>query len=320
MTLLVLTLVFLGAMLLVVGGFIFINRRRLSVVDAARVRVGDGGGILRSVEPLSILRDERASDFKALDDLLTGRNITLYLDKQLARAGSRQKPGEFMLFTLLSALIGLTVMQFVVGGVSSVLGIFIFMFVPWLLLRRRQKKRMRQFEVAFPDALDLMTNALRAGYSLQAAMEFVGRESPPPLRAEFLRFYDEQRLGVDVRTALMALQERIGTEEARLFVTSLVLQRETGGNLVELLSNIAALIRERLKFQANLDTLTAEPKMSARVLAAMPFVMFGAIYSINKDYMAPLFEEPLGKVLMLYAFVSVVAGYVIMDKIANVDM
>src|SRR5690606_38883612 len=109
----------------------------------------------------------------------------------------------------------------------------------------------KQFETAFPDALDLMTNALRAGYSLQAAMEFVGRESQPPLRGEFLRFYDEQRLGLDVRTALMAMQERIGTEEARLFVTSLVIQRETGGNLVELLTNIATLIRERLTFQAN---------------------------------------------------------------------
>jgi tight adherence protein B len=165
-----------------------------------------------------------------------------------------------------------------------------------------------------------MTNALRAGYSLQAAMEFTGREAAQPLRAEFLRFYDEQRLGVDVRTALMAMQERIGTEEARLFVTSLVLQRETGGNLVELLTNISNLIRERIKFQSNLETLTAEPKMSARVLAGMPFVMFGAIYSINAEYMKPLFEQPQGKFLMVYAFLSVVVGYVIMDKIASVDM
>ncbi len=320
MTALVLTLVFLGAMLLVVGGFVFINRRRLSAADAARIRVGDGGGILRSDAPLSILRDERVSDFKALNELLTGRNITLQLEKQLAHAGSRQKPGEFVLFTVLSALIGLTIMQFLVGGILSLLGLVTFMFIPWLLLRRRQKKRMRQFEVGFPDALDLMTNALRAGYSLQAAIEFVGRESPAPLRGEFLRFYDEQRLGVDVRTALLAMQERIGTEEARLFVTSLILQRETGGNLVELLSNISSLIRERLKFQSNLETLVAEPKMSARVLAAMPFVMFGSIYAINKEYMAPLFDQPMGKALLLYAFVSVVIGYFIMDRIATVDM
>jgi tight adherence protein B len=319
MTSLVLVLVFLGAMLLVVGSFVFINRRRLSAADAARIRVGDGGGILRSDIPLSILRDERVSDVKAINELLTGRSITLQLERELTHAGSRQKPGEFLLFTLLSGMIGLTFMQFLVGGVGSLAGL-LFAVVPWLLLKRRQSKRRKAFELAFPDALDLMTNALRAGYSLQAAMEFTGREAAQPLRAEFLRFYDEQRLGVDVRTALMALQERIGTEEARLFVTSLVLQRETGGNLVELLTNISNLIRERLKFQANLETLTAEPKMSARVLAGMPFVMFGAIYSINAEYMKPLFEQPQGKFLMVYAFLSVVVGYFIMDRIASVDM
>lgn len=320
MTGLVLVLVFAGAMLLVIGTFVFVNRRRLSAADAARLRVGDAGGIVRGDVPLSILRDERVSDVRALNELLSGKNFTLVLERELTHAGSRQKPGEFLLFTLLSGMVGLTFMQFVLGGIASVVGIALFGAVPWLLLKRKQGKRRQAFEQAFPDALDLMTNALRAGYSLQAAMEFTGREAAPPLRAEFLRFYDEQRLGVDVRTALLAMQERIGTEEARLFVTSLILQRETGGNLVELLTNISTLIRERIKFQANLETLTAEPKMSARVLAGMPFVMFAAIYSINAQYMQPLFTDPKGKFLMVYALVSVVIGYIIMNKIASVDM
>jgi tight adherence protein B len=320
MTALVLTLVFLGAMLLVVGTFVFINRRRLAAADAARIRVGDTGGILRGEVPLSILRDDRVSDVKALDTLLSGKDITVRLERELAHAGSRQKPGEFLLFTLLSAMIGLTLAQFAIGGIASVVGVLLGAPIPWLMLRRRQGIRRRQFENAFPDALDLMTNALRAGYSLQAAMEFVGRESQAPLRQEFLRFYDEQRLGVDVRTALLAMQERIGTEEARLFVTSLIIQRETGGNLVELLTNISNLIRERLKFQANLATLTAEPKMSARVLAAMPFVMFFAIYAINAQYMQPLFVDPVGKLLVVYAIVSVIVGYIIMDRIASIDL
>lgn len=320
MTAIVLVSVFLGAMLLVVGAFVFINRRRLSAADAARIRVGDSGGLLRSDVPISILRDERASDVQALNEMLSGRNLTIRLERELTHAGSKQKPGEFLLFTLLSAMVGLTLFQFIIGGLLSMVGALIGGSIPWLLLKRRQGIRRKQFEVAFPDALDLMTNALRAGYSLQAAMEFVGRESPAPMRQEFLRFYDEQRLGVDVRTALLAMQERIGTEEARLFVTSLIIQRETGGNLVELLSNIANLIRERLKFQANLETLTAEPKMSARVLAGMPFVMFFAIYSINQDYMRPLLVEPIGKAVIVYALISVVIGYFVMSRIADVDM
>ena len=320
MTLLVLALVFVGAMLLVVGAFTFLNRRRLSAADAARIRVGDGGGILRSDAPLTILRDDSVSDLRALNELLSGRNVTVWVERQLTIAGSRQKPGEFLLLTLLGALVGLTLFQFVVGGLASLAGLVLGALLPYALLRRRQELRRRAFENAFPDALDLMTNALRAGYSLQAAMEFVGRESQPPLRQEFLRFYDEQRLGVDVRTALLAMQERIGTEEARLFVTSLIIQRETGGNLVELLTNIATLIRERIKFQANLATLTAEPKMSAMVLAAMPFVMFLVIYSINREYMAPLFDETLGRLLVVYAIISVIIGYVVMDRIASVDL
>jgi tight adherence protein B len=320
MTGLVLVLVFVGAMLLVVGSFVFLNRRRLSAADAARLRVGDAGVVARNDAPLSILRDERVSDVRALNEFLSGKNFTLVIEKELMYAGSRQKPGEFLLFTLLSGMVGLTIMQFVVGGLASVVGIVLFGAIPWLLLKRKQGKRRKAFEQAFPDALDLMTNALRAGYSLQAAMEFTGREAAQPLRAEFLRFYDEQRLGVDVRTALLAMQERIGTEEARLFVTSLILQRETGGNLVELLTNISTLIRERIKFQANLETLTAEPKMSARVLAGMPFVMFAAIYSINAQYMQPLFTDPKGKFLVAYALLSVVIGYIVMDKIASVDM
>lgn len=163
MTALVLTLVFLGAMLLVVGTFVFINRRRLAAADAARIRVGDTGGILRGEVPLSILRDDRVSDVKALDMLLSGKDITVRLERELAHAGSRQKPGEFLLFTLLSAMIGLTLAQFVFGGMASVVGVLLGAPIPWLMLRRRQGIRRRQFENAFPDALDLMTNALRAG-------------------------------------------------------------------------------------------------------------------------------------------------------------
>jgi tight adherence protein B len=320
MTLLVLLLVFVGALLLVVGGFAFLNRQRLATADAARFRVGDAAALPGSDLPLSILRDESVSNLRVLNAMLSGRELTSRLERALALAGSRRKPGEFLLVTLLFTMIGLTAAQFVGGGMLSLLAAMLFGALPALMLQRRQKARQLAFEAAFPDALDLLTNAMRAGYSLQAAMEFVGRESQPPLRQEFLRFYDEQRLGVDVRTALLAMQERIGTEEARLFVTSLIVQRETGGNLVELLSNISALIRERLKFRDTLATLTAESKMSAKMLAGMPFVMFSALMLINPEYMRPLLTQPLGKALLGYAILSVMLGYIILDRIASVDL
>ncbi len=319
MTAIVLALVFLGVLFLIVGGFVFLNRRRLGSSDAARVRVGEVGGLIRSKTPVSILRDERVSEIRALNELLSGRGFIIQLEREIARAGSRQRPAEFMLFSVLCGLIGLTVALFVLGGVFAAAGLLMAL-VPWVLLRRRQEKRSRQFEVQLPDALELLTNSLRSGYSLQAGMEFVGKETSAPLGPEITRFYEEQRLGIDVRTALVAMQERIGTDDARMFVTALLLQRETGGNLAELLMSISAIIRERLTFRGQVATLTAEPKASARVLAGMPFVMFGILYLMNPEYMQPLLTTPAGHLAIGYALASVVIGYLLMSSIANVEM
>ena len=166
----------------------------------------------------------------------------------------------------------------------------------------------------------MLVNALQAGYSLQAAMDFVGRETPAPLGPEFTRFYDEQRLGMEVRLALLRLQERIGTIDARMFVTSLLIQRETGGNLGEVLTNLATLMRERVTFRMQLATLTAEPRMSARVLASLPPAVVLLISAINPNFMQPLFETDTGHKLIAYAAFSVIAGYFVMSKIADVDL
>jgi tight adherence protein B len=192
--------------------------------------------------------------------------------------------------------------------------------LPFANLKRLQAARIKKFEDQLPDALEMLVNALKAGYSLQAAMEFVGNELPAPLGPEFARFYDEQRLGVDVRTALIAMQERIGTTDVRMFVTSLLIQRETGGNLGEVLGNLAQLMRERVAFRGTVATLTAEPKMSARVLAGLPLVVFLFLTSTNKDFLTPLLTTDTGHMMLAYAVVSVIVGYFVMMRIAKVDM
>ena len=315
-------LVFLGTLFAVLGLFVFLNRRRLRSLEAAKERLNDAPALGRETRApqSSILRDQRASNFGALNELLSGRGVTQQLSRELARAGSQQKPGEFLLFTLLTALSGMTLLSLVAQGPLAVIGLFGGAMVPWVLLRRRQRARERRFEQQLPDALDLLTNSLKAGYSLQAAMEFVGRESTAPLSTEFLRFYDEQRLGVDVRTALLALQERVGTDDVKMFVTSLLLQRETGGNLGELLSSISSLIRQRLQIRGQLQTLIAEPKLSAQLLSAMPFIMFLLIYAINPGYMRPMLVSGTGKAMLGLSVGLVVVGYTVMSRIADVDM
>jgi tight adherence protein B len=251
--------------------------------------------------------------------MLTGRALTTHLAIQLERAGSQQKAGPFLLTSIACAVGGLIVGQRF-GPIGSLAFALIGLFVPWLRLRRKERVRESTFEAQLPESLDMLVNALQAGYSLQAAMEFVGRETPAPLGPEFGRFYDEQRLGMEVRTALLRFQERIGTMDAKMFVTSLLIQRETGGNLGEVLTNLAHLMRERVSFRLQLATLTAEPRMSAKVLASLPLAVVLLVGAINPDFMRPLLQTASGHKLLVYAVCSVLMGYVIMARIAKVDL
>ena len=323
MNALILVFVFVGALMLVFGAFVFVNRRRLAAADAVRSRLGGdkaSGSVLRTESTISILRDTRMSDIPILEQLLSGRGLAFWLERQIAQAGSRQRPGEVVLFSLLFGLVGLTLGQWLAGGPIALVGLIFGFPLPIIVLKQRQRLRKNKFTQQLPDALELLINALKAGYSLQSAIEFAGRETAAPLGPELVRFHDESRLGIDARTALIALQERIGTEDARMFVTSLLLQRETGGNLTELLSNIAGLVRQRLAFRGQVDTLTAEPKLSAYILTALPFFVAGGISFMSPGYMRPLLQTELGHTLIAYSLVSMALGFFIMMRIADLDM
>lgn len=317
MQLLVLAIVFFGIVFLIVAAYGVLNRQALEASEAARdqLRTGASG----TVAAVSILRDDRSSEIPFLNRMLTGRAITTSIAIQLERAGSGQKAGQFLLSSIAGAVIGMVIGQ-PFGVIGSLTLAFAGSAMPLLWIRRQQRRREATFEAQLPESLDMLVNALQAGYSLQAAMEFVGRETPAPLGPEFGRFYDEQRLGMEVRVALLRLQERIGTLDARMFITSLLIQRETGGNLGEVLTNLATLMRERVTFRLQLATLTAEPKMSARVLAALPVAVVVLIGTINPDFIRPLITTTAGHKLLVYSFCSVLMGYIIMSRIARVDM
>ncbi|MDB4881359.1 MAG: hypothetical protein JWL95_125 [Gemmatimonadetes bacterium] len=317
MQLLILASVFFGILFLIVAIYGVVNRDALEASDAAREQLRTGAtGVVAAV---SILRDDRSSEIPFLNKLLTGRALTTALAIQLERAGSNQKTGRFLLKSIAFAVGGLVVGERI-GILFSLLFAPIGLFVPWLWTQRRQHQREAAFESQLPESLDMLVNALQAGYSLQAAMEFVGRETPSPLGPEFGRFYDEQRLGMEVRVALLRLQERIGTLDAKMFVTSLLIQRETGGNLSEVLTNLATLMRERVTFRLQLATLTAEPRMSAKVLASLPFAVVLLVSAVNPGFMRPLLDTQTGHKLLIYTISSVLLGYVVMARIARVDL
>jgi tight adherence protein B len=320
MQLLLLALVFLGTLGLVVGGFVFFNRRSLETSDAALDRLRD---IDRSPSAAarSILRDESVSEVPALDRLLAGRNVTTIVGKRLNAGGVQMTPGSFLLRVGIASLIGFVLSRFMTSSMAAaILGALIGAFLPIFWLSRKISNRLKRFQEQLPDAIDMMVSSMKAGYSFQAAMKFIGEEIADPLGPEFARFYEEQRLGMDVRTALITLQHRIDSLDLKMFVTAILIQRETGGNLGEVLEKISSLMRERAAIKGEIETLTAESKLSARILGALPFVVFAAVSVLNPGFLKPMLETAAGPWVLFAATCSVVLGYTIMMRIADVDI
>lgn len=230
------------------------------------------------------------------------------------------RPATFVMLTVLLGVTG----TFIGGRTNDSLLALPFTAVGWiapfLWLSRRRKKRLAAFETLLPDGIDMLVSAMKAGYSFQAATQFIGEEIKEPLGPEFTRFYDEQRLGIEVRTALLNMQERVDSLDLKMFVTAVLIQRETGGSLAEVLQNLADLIRSRIALRGHIETLVAEPKMSAKFLAVMPVAVFLVLGAVNPHFMAPLTQQPAGRLLLMAAAISVAVGYVIMMRIADVDI
>jgi tight adherence protein B len=317
--LLILALVFLGTLGLVIGAWTYLNRRSLTASEAALERLRDVEQAQESAR--SILRGERVSDLPLLDRLLSGREVTGVLTQRLQGAGVEMTPGRFLLWVALSAMLGLLISRWLSDlPFVPALGTAAGAALPVLWLRMKERKRLRAFQEQLPEALDMLVSAMKAGYSFQAAMKFIGEEVPEPLGPEFARFYEEQRLGMEVRLALLALQDRVDSLDLRMFVTAILIQRETGGNLGEVLSKIGTLMRERAALKGEIETMTAESKLSARILGALPFVVFGLVNILNPGFMRPMLQTDLGPWVFFAATMSVTFGYWIMMRIADIDI
>ncbi len=315
---LVLTAIFLATMAFVVGGYVLVNRRTLEAADMARSRLRTVDGVEKT---FSILKDDKISDVPFLNRLFSGRSWVDAISVQLTRAGSELRPVTFIMVMVTSGAFGMLLASRLSPGLAPIFVMALGWLGPIFWLRWRQKKRLREFEQQLPDAIDMLVSAMKAGYSFQAATQFIGEEMIAPLGPEFARFYDEQRLGVDVRTALIGMQSRLDSIDLKMFVTAVLIQRETGGSLGEVLSRLADLIRERITMKGQIQTLIAEPKLSARFLAVLPIIVFAVLSAMNPNFFDPMTAEGSpGRAVLIGSAISVVIGYMIMMKIADVDI
>lgn len=230
----------------------------------------------------------------------------------------------------LSRLLAVSGILAVVGsGIGAVLrlhfallplmGLFMAVLpVFWLLLRRR--KRMKIFATQLPDALDMLSRALRAGQSLQAGFSMVASEVPAPLGKEFGRVFEEQNLGIALDEALDAMCARVPNLDLKFFATAVILQRQTGGDLAEILDKIGGLIRERFQIWGQIQALTGEGRLSGVVLMGLPVVLFLALYKLNPNYVMVLFTDATGRKMLAFAVVLQFLGALMIRKIVNIKV
>lgn len=228
---------------------------------------------------------------------------------------------KFALMSL-GLLVGGTLIPFFLGlpfVLCPLIGIILFP-LPYMYLLFMRKRRWATFGRQLPEALELMARGLRAGHSLQASFQLVGEESADPLASEFMRVFEEQNLGITIEDAMKSLTERVPNLDLKFFATSVVLQRQTGGDLAEILDKIGHLVRERFKIYGQIQALTGEGRLSGIVLLAMPPALLLMMLKMNKEYIMLLFTDPMGQKMLAATVVLQLVGAFVIKKIIDIKV
>jgi tight adherence protein B len=227
------------------------------------------------------------------------------------------------LLVRLFAIAGIAFAALLVTGMGIVLaiGAALALFVlPIMYCFHCRKSRVKKFMTQLPDVFELLSQALRAGHSLASGMQVIAKEMPDPAGTEFGRAFHEQNLGLKIEDALKNLADRVDILDVRMFVTAVLIQRQTGGDLAEVLDKIGAVIRERIELFGTVQALTAEGRLSGYVLLALPAVVFVAMLKMNPSYAYVLLTDPMGKMMLTTSIVMQIMGWAMIKKIVNIKV
>ena len=315
MNLLVPILLGLAMILLVVGLGVDRNGAMARELGARLRRIAPE----RETEGPDLERDRRLSPIPWLDQSLRRVRMGERLEMLLYQAGVGLRAGTLIMMCVMFAaggyLLGVTVFHRVFPGLVG-LAACGPMPLMWVLSKKRD--RMKAFAREFPDALDLLVTAIRAGLSFTAAMQIVADEAPEPVRGEFAVTVEEQALGLDPREALMNLTKRVDVLDLRFFATAVLLQRETGGNLAEVLANTSALIRDRFRVLGDIATFTAQGKITGTILVCLPIFICVFMFVITPGFFRPMIETPEGRMALWIAAGMQVTGILAVRKIVSI--
>lgn len=266
----------------------------------------------------AVVLDDQLSKIPLLNRVLEKLDISRKLHRLLEQAGSSTKVGQLVLQILIMAVFGYLVGMLMHSALLKVVLFGLLGAFPLFRVHVQRNRRLKAFIRAFPDTLDMMTSAIKAGHAFNQAMQLVGDEAPDPIGIEFKRTFEQYNLGINLRETLMNLTGRVDSLDLKLFVTAILLQRETGGNLAEILEKISYTIRERFKLIGQIKTYTAQGRMSALILGTLPMVFVLIISALNPAYLKPLFEDKLGHFLIGLSIVLQIVGLLIIQKIVRI--
>jgi len=271
-------------------------------------------------EPTTLLKERLTEKLAQVDWAAPMARSVGLLESLIEQADQRIRATTLLTFCAAFAFLGLAVPIGVgLPPYCWPLGLLAGMLpILWILWCR--SRRIKKFEAQLPEALSMLARALRAGYSLPAALQMVGTEMPPPIGMEFLRVYETQNLGIPLEEALEELGQRVPLVDVRFLVTAISIQRQTGGDLAEILDKLAYVIRERFKLYGQVKALTAEGRLSGWVLNALPVIVFIALLILNPSYVLLLFTDPLGKKMIAVAGFMQVLGALAIRKIVNIKV
>jgi tight adherence protein B len=204
----------------------------------------------------------------------------------------------------------------IVAAVAAALGAVF----PFLRVQRRRRKRFAKFEAQLPEAIDLLCRAIRSGHPLAAGLRMVADETPAPIGPEFRRLSEEQRFGMPFDDSMLAFADRVPLMDTRILVAAVLIQREVGGNLAEILDNLAYVIRERFKIRRQVRVYTAQGRMTGYLLSALPVALFSLLYLVNAEYMRPLFTQHVGRLMIGAGLGLQLVGFLWVRKIVNIEI
>jgi tight adherence protein B len=271
-----------------------------------------------AAQQVDILRHDSYSTIPWLNRFFGNLTPAAWLRRFIIEAGLNWTVGALILGSLV-AMVGAYWISQLFGLnqlVASLIAIAAFL-APYSFVYLKRKRQLQRFSSLLPDAMDLVSRALRAGHSLTAALDLVGQEIADPVGREFRRLSEEQNLGLPLRDALLNLADRVPIPDVRFLVAAMLIQRETGGNLVEVLDKTTTLLRDRIRLQGDIRTYTAQGRLTGWILCLLPIFMFFALTAINPDYTAPLLNEPTGQRLLIAGAAFMLLGILVIRKIVQ---